>query len=72
MDHLHNTAKKLGTILKLLSWSELRKVVPLSRSTVWRRVRDGRFPAPLQISPGRVAWREDDIRAWMAAQKRVP
>ena len=52
-------------LLRLIDWSELRRRIPLSRSTVWRLIRKGRFPAPLKISPGRVAWREDDIQAWM-------
>jgi prophage regulatory protein len=56
---------------RLISWPELRDRIPLSRSTIWRRIRDNRFPPPLQISTGRVAWAESDIQAWMAAQKRA-
>ena len=56
---------------RLLDWPELSTRIPLSRTTIWRLVRDGRFPAPLQISPGRKAWREDDIIAWMTAQQRA-
>jgi prophage regulatory protein len=70
MEHRETIAPNLGVAGKLLSWPELRALVPLSRSTIWRRVRDGRFPAPLQISPGRVAWWGDDILAWITAQKR--
>lgn len=29
---------------------------PFSIGTLWNQVRDGRFPAPVRISPGRVAW----------------
>jgi prophage regulatory protein len=56
---------------RLLSWPDVQKIVPLSRSTVWRNIRAGRFPPPLQISPGRVAWSEPDILTWLAAQKRA-
>jgi len=56
---------------RLISWTELRQLVPLSRTTVWRRVRDGSFPAPLQISPGRVAWSLISVTTWMASQKSV-
>ncbi len=55
---------------RLIEWSELRRRIPLSRSTVWRLIRDGKFPAPLRISPGRVAWPENEIEVWRAAQKR--
>ena len=56
---------------RLIAWPELRQRIPLSRSTIWRRIRDGNFPAPIQISPGRVAWLERDILAWIAAQKQL-
>ena len=55
---------------RLIAWPELRRRIPLSRSTIWRRIRDGNFPAPIQISPGRVAWLESDILAWMTAKQR--
>jgi len=36
----------------------------LSRSTIWRRMRDGSFPQSVRISKGRVAWIEAEIDAW--------
>jgi prophage regulatory protein len=56
---------------RLVSWSELRRIIPLSRTTVWRRIRDGRFPQPLKISPGRVAWLKAEIVAWIEDQRRT-
>lgn len=40
----------------------------LSRSTIWRLEREGRFPQHLRISPRAIAWRSGQIRAWIAAQ----
>ena len=40
----------------------------LSRTTLWRLTKKGRFPAPVQVSPGRVAWSESAVSAWIAAQ----
>jgi prophage regulatory protein len=56
---------------RLLPWPQLQQRIPLSRTTVWRRIRDGRFPRPLQISPGRVAWVEAEIVTWIAQQRRT-
>ncbi len=42
--------------------------LPFSGATLWRRVRDGSFPAPVKLGPRTTAWRVKDIRAWMAAQ----
>jgi prophage regulatory protein len=55
---------------RLIEWPELRQLIPLSRSTIWRLVRDGDFPAPIQISRGRVAWLESEVLEWLAARKR--
>jgi prophage regulatory protein len=71
MQHLKEVTRGFEPAVRLLSWVEVQKIVPLSRSTVWRRIRDGRFPVPLQISPGRVAWLEQEILAWLAAQNRA-
>ena len=38
----------------------------LSRSTIWRMVKAGTFPAPVRLSPGRVGFRVEDVEAWRA------
>lgn len=37
--------------------------IPVSKSTWWQGVRDGRFPKPLKLGPRTTAWRVEDIRA---------
>jgi len=44
----------------------LLQFVPFSKSTLWRRVRAGLFPAPLKLSVGITAWRVEDVRHWIA------
>ncbi len=58
-----------GTVGRLLKGRDVFQLVTLSRTTVWRRVREGTFPAPVSLGTTRIAWRESDIAAWMAAQK---
>lgn len=36
-------------------------IVPVSKSTWWAGIKDGRFPAPLKLSPGVTVWRSSDI-----------
>jgi prophage regulatory protein len=50
---------------RVLDYPELRKIVPLSRTTVWRREREGTFPRAIRISKGRVGWSEQEIFGWM-------
>jgi excisionase family DNA binding protein len=40
--------------------------VGLGRSTIYRWIDDGRFPGPIEIGPGCVRWREDEVEAWKA------
>ena len=37
----------------------------LSRSTLYRKVADGTFPRPIQLSARCIGWRETAVNAWM-------
>ncbi|HZP87081.1 MAG TPA: AlpA family phage regulatory protein [Burkholderiales bacterium] len=37
-------------------------LIPVSRSTWWAGVRDGRFPKPVRLTARTTAWRVRDIR----------
>jgi prophage regulatory protein len=37
--------------------------IPVSKSTWWAGVRDGRYPAPVHLSRRVTAWRVEDIRS---------
>jgi hypothetical protein len=38
-------------------------VIPVSKSTWWQGVKDGRFPKSVKLGPRTTAWRVEDIRA---------
>jgi prophage regulatory protein len=38
----------------------------LSRSTIYRKIAEGTFPAQLRISVNGAGWRESDISRWVA------
>ena len=42
--------------------------LPFSAATLWRKVREGTFPAPLKLGPAISAWCVGDVRAWLRAQ----
>lgn len=46
----------------------LLRFVPFSKSTLWRRVKAGEFPAPVRLSAGVTAWRAEDVRRWITAR----
>ena len=51
---------------RLILQSQLKEIVPFSRTTVWRLERDGKFPKRRQVSPGRVGWLASEIEAHLA------
>lgn len=40
-------------------------LVPISKSTLWRRVQARTFPEPVKLSERVTAWRAEDIRSWI-------
>lgn len=48
---------------------QLLQLVPFSKSTLWRFVNAGAFPAPVKLSVGITAWRVEDVRLWIAEQR---
>jgi prophage regulatory protein len=56
---------------RLLTVPAVVDLTSLSKATVYRKVADGSFPAPLKIGKSRVAWREQDIADWVARQPRA-
>ncbi|TGP93615.1 MULTISPECIES: AlpA family phage regulatory protein [unclassified Mesorhizobium] len=38
----------------------------LSRSTMYRKIAEGTFPAQIKISVNGAGWRESDINLWLA------
>lgn len=44
-------------------------IIPFSRTTLWRKVKEETFPAPVRISAGAVAWRVEEVRAWIESPK---
>jgi prophage regulatory protein len=51
---------------RVLRWREVRDLVPLSRSTIWRMTRNGRFPRPVQLSSAAsVGWLRSEIDDWV-------
>ncbi len=38
----------------------------LSRSTIYRKIAEGTFPAQLRVSVNGAGWRESDIDRWVA------
>lgn len=38
-------------------------VIPVSRSTWWKGIQDGKYPSGVKLGPRTTAWKVSDIRA---------
>lgn len=58
--------------VRFVRQSELiKKILPFSSSTLWRKVNDGMFPAPVKLTEGVTAWRWKDVYEWMQAREEA-
>ncbi len=60
--------RRLETDDRILAWPQVRDWTGISRTTAWRMQKAGDFPGPVQITPGRVGWRESELLAWRASR----
>jgi prophage regulatory protein len=44
------------------------KVTGLGRSTIYRWIAEGSFPAPVRLGPRAVAWRWSDLDRWTSSR----
>jgi predicted DNA-binding transcriptional regulator AlpA len=61
---------KAAIITSYISPRQLRQATGLSEATLWRLRQRGELPEPVRLSPGRVAWPEPVIAAWLEARER--
>lgn len=56
---------------RLLRRREVEARTGLSRTSIYRNMRNGSFPAPIRVGPRAVRWLEQEIEAWLAGRPRA-
>lgn len=56
--------------MQFLTPKTVCKLTSLSRSTLDRIVASGDFPQPVRITQRRLAYRADEVEAWMAGKEQ--
>ena len=51
---------------RIIRFNTVRARTGLTRSTIYRKIAEGTFPAQLKISTNGAGWRESDINRWIA------
>ena len=47
--------------------SEAERITGIERTTIWRKLKAGKFPAPVYVGERRT-WLESELLAWVAEQ----
>jgi prophage regulatory protein len=53
---------------KVIRLAAVREVTGLGRTTLYRNVRDGKFPRPVLLGARAVGWIEADVQAWLTGR----
>jgi prophage regulatory protein len=57
---------------RIIDPKELLERIPLDRSTIYRMVQEGRFPAPIQLTTCRIGWRLSSVLQWISEREANP
>jgi len=55
----------------ILRRPQVQQRTGLSRSTLYQYIKDGEFPASVQLGPRAVGWLESDISDWISARVKL-
>jgi prophage regulatory protein len=73
MSEQDNGASNKSVPRRMLDETKVLQIIPVSRTTLFRMERSGRFPKSTYISPNRRVWFEDEVAAWQnAVDERDP
>jgi len=56
---------------RMLRMFDVSKRVGLSRSSIWKMVKEGHFPLPRRLSQRSVGWFELDIEQWLRSRRSI-
>jgi prophage regulatory protein len=51
--------------MKVIRLTQVKESTGLGRSTIYKYIAEGKFPAPLQLSERCVGWLESEVQQWI-------
>lgn len=64
-----STADDAARAPRLLSMREVVRLTTYARPSIYRLIRQGRFPMPLKLGETKIAFRAEDVEAWLASRQ---
>ena len=62
-------SQRVYRIRQLVNHPGCPGIVPISPATLWRWVRDGKFPKPFKLGPMVTVWDAAEVDAFIEAQR---
>lgn len=62
-------SRRVIRISELASSRDKSGKLPVSQATIWRWVKEGRFPKPFKLSDRITVWNIEDIEVFMAEKR---
>jgi len=53
---------------RILRSKKVQKLTGVSRTTLWRLERKGKFPARISLCPGSIGWRSSEVDEWICSR----
>ena len=50
---------------------QLEKLFKVSLATIYRWIKEGKFPKPVRLGANMVRWKASDIEAWMMQKEKA-
>lgn len=54
--------------INLISFDEVKELIPMSKSRLYTLMREGKFPRPVKIGEHRAVWIKHEVLAYRAAR----
>jgi prophage regulatory protein len=62
---MQQTAQQLADYF--LRRKEVERIAGISRASIYRLIKAGKFPAPVSLGTGAVRWKQSDVIAWQSS-----
>ena len=56
---------------QMIRLPEVKRLVAVSRSTIYAMVKAGTFPSPKKLGVRAVAWDKDEVSQWLTTRNRA-
>jgi prophage regulatory protein len=57
--------------IKIYRLKELKEKLGVGKSTIYRWIKKGNFPAPIKLGERTVGWLESDLKKWLETKRKT-